>query len=534
MPSFLQSFLDGVNQGADLPGAMQNRMIAQRQQQQQTRQAGLDAIAAEDRRRKQLMENIEAFAAGGDIDMVAQYLDELYPDNATPPAPDVESPALSADTAPVVEGAEMESAGPMPAEEWPGVGALLADDAAVPIDPDLAGTETPLPAMDSPAARFGLQQAPSAPAAPAAAMSPNRRLAMRMVQSKSASKLEKVDLERGVMVYTRPDGTTYIDPIDPMIMQGMLNNKRNAAHKPGFKSYNPTAGTGLTWDGKVLPLDEETIEHIYQVNKRREDLEATIAQRNMRFQAIRRAVDGMYDDYLKLYSDQDLNDEDRVRQFKTMYGVRMEGMPPLYRGQYLSMLADLSARPLQLSKANYSNSNRGAVSSSLQLDVDARRAIKLLRKPHIVEKLGKLPGQFTEFKGWLSGEAGRDPELVELHFIFSNLSDKITRIRTGAALTENEAKFYANLLGSFTKNSEASIVRLQQLIKQNAAAREATMRTALEAQYDVLPGGKLPDEVESALREMLSGVDVAESGAASDGGASKQFRRFTSDHLRKG
>ena len=74
--------------------------------------------------------------------------------------------------------------------------------------------------------------------------------------------------------------------------------------------------------------------------------------------------------------------------------------------------------------------------------------------------MGRLPGAGTRFDAWLYGKdpnRGVPSAVLEVMQLLGMASDEISRLRSGAALTETEQAFYAGLIGTMQTDPKATL-----------------------------------------------------------------------------
>ena len=88
----------------------------------------------------------------------------------------------------------------------------------------------------------------------------------------------------------------------------------------------------------------------------------------------------------------------------------------------------------------------------------ANRLEKMIDNPKLQESMGRFSGNYAQFLRWTQG--GSEPEIEEFLTTLGMATDELSRLQSGAALTETEQEFYSSLLGGLTTNPAAMKVRL--------------------------------------------------------------------------
>jgi len=127
----------------------------------------------------------------------------------------------------------------------------------------------------------------------------------------------------------------------------------------------------------------------------------------------------------------------------------------------------------------------------------AQRIIKKLDDPIVIERIGKLAGNYDAVSSWISGTATRPPEMTAFQQLMGFVGDDMQRMQSGAALTTDEQTFYRDLLGESTSTPENIRIRMEQLISQMDNTKRSILIDPLAQKY----GGAdlIPEEVMALL-----------------------------------
>ena len=101
---------------------------------------------------------------------------------------------------------------------------------------------------------------------------------------------------------------------------------------------------------------------------------------------------------------------------------------------------------------------RAAKAMTLQLT--AATLIEKLNDQQVIDAMGRLPGAGTRFDAWLFGKdpnRGVPSAVLEVMQLLGMASDEISRLRSGAALTETEQNFYSSLIGTMQTDPKATL-----------------------------------------------------------------------------
>ena len=111
-------------------------------------------------------------------------------------------------------------------------------------------------------------------------------------------------------------------------------------------------------------------------------------------------------------------------------------------------------------KVKLQGESRTRAAKAMTLQLTAATLIEKLNNPQVIAAMGRLPGADTRFDAWLFGKdpnRGVPSAVLEVMQLLGMASDEISRLRSGAALTETEQAFYAGLIGTLQTDPKATL-----------------------------------------------------------------------------
>jgi hypothetical protein len=122
--------------------------------------------------------------------------------------------------------------------------------------------------------------------------------------------------------------------------------------------------------------------------------------------------------------------------------------------------------------------------------------------PRLIKAFDRVKGAKAKVRMWLYSKDAVDipQEIVELRQILGFTSDKIARMRSGAALTEYEVSFYRDMVGDLYTSPKAINTQLTSLIRLLETEKQQIQETPFRTLY---PGG-IPQEVRDLLPTFIS------------------------------
>jgi hypothetical protein len=160
-------------------------------------------------------------------------------------------------------------------------------------------------------------------------------------------------------------------------------------------------------------------------------------------------------------------------------GMGGQQMNQKERESFDTVVADTVFRKTDLTADGKKTARRakGIVSMLHKLEV-------LVKDPQVRDAMGKYKGLETELERWYKGGFSGKGTRIEEFFTLSGMTvDEFSRIQSGAALTEDERKFYLDLVGGITTNPEAFMTRAGVIKDQFRNTAENIYGSALLQKY---------------------------------------------------
>ena len=356
---------------------------------------------------------------------------------------------------------------------------------------------------------------------------------------KPPPKNEQIFVEHGKIL--RSDGSTI--EIDPELVA--LIKEQGSLENPVF-AYDKEGGVMILKDGQQRKLDPEIQEYIDARLQKRADLkfksfmeeqdyrlEHRIKYLNISTGLSRESDDLKYQrtlltqqhNYAKdLYKTAISSLENKrsspqavlmnVTQAMESYGIPSDE---------IERYTDLWKPAFYQYKYNYSLpvDQRKYLGTGRAIQIASERIHQLLKDPEVRKRVGQLTGQIEDIKLRIKGGKGVPQSFIEFQTELDNLVDKVKRARTGAAATSSENQFYQDLLGSSARDWEYMQGKMAAII-----AHENREAFSIHSTGWLLMHGKQLSQVEEAgLRaDLLFQSDVMVSSSSVSAAQLKKLR----------